>query len=1275
MKITLRLIATFVLLLAGSIFILGWSQPGLRLLAKTAAGLTGGTVTYQAVSGTLTSAWEVENLHIHTPVAQISIGSVKAEWRPLQLIKKRLHVMMFAVQGVEVFFPEGQDSEEPETQSPAGPISLPALRLPVAVLLDSIRIENAKLSSTSFPEIASIEHLYLSISGRQQTFELEEFDLSAKGYSAKLAGTLDTAEGWQVKLGGDAAFSGYGVGPLVGRLHVAGPLEHLTAHVELDSPTRATVDGEITGLPNDFQWQADLEIEKFQLEEAHDILPEMMIGVKGPAHGDLENYSATLQGNMDYLFFDDVDFQIELSGNYDQIEFPRVIAANARGKADLVDGLLSWDKELLWRGTLELFDFDPSQLPGDYPGRISLGLVSSGTYTREDGLRLVGEFSDIRGKLRGFPLTGKGKIEISESTIRLNEVDFASNDAGLQLSGMMRMAEGLDRPGQSLEWQADVAINDVNPSLFFADYPGRLSGRVSSSGVRLKDSLTGEVHIDRLEGIVRDYPVEGRGELLLGSDQLELNDVLLKSGTSEMRLAGSAGDELDLSVALSSPDLSEFLVELGGEVSLAGRVLGTRQKPNLTANLRGSKIRYREYAIESIKAQVEGGLEPQSTITGMVEASGLRTGGEEVPVVDKVKLNLEGLVDQHELTGLVQVNENMADFILKGGLAESFQWDGELQRFRLTGDDIGTWGQQGTAPLSLSAGLAQLGSFCLADGGERVCLSAMWKGDDQAFSADFGWQDIELARLRPFIPLKDPIWGKTSADFTFGGTAGRLEIGSGLLAVTKAGIGHRDEQADEDWERTDLDSAVLRVNLDGENLVAQLESYFADKSSFVLDAEVSNMDSFAKGLDALPLRGVVEADIRSLDFVAPLTDYHIRPSGSLYGILDLAGTVAAPVITGNMNLADGVLDLPDLGISLKNVKFAVRGAENGATVSAEATSGEGWLKAQGHLRLEEDGMVGDFAFTGESFDAVLLPEYAIQASPDLRLQFNSSEGRLTGKLHIPSAQLMPKDFKAAVNESGDVIFVNGEDEEKSTGWQFGTSLLISLGNEVRLSGYGLSGNLVGGLQLDMVPGSVMTGKGELSLEDGVFSVYGRSLDLVRSKLLFSGGSIENPGVDARAEKVVSVGDAKSEVVEVGVDVTGTVENLEFVLFSDPPMDDTDILAYMVIGRSMSSAGQQDENLLSSAALALGLETSVGLVDRLTNLLPIDELYIEGTTSEEMSLVVGKKLTKELYIGYDHNFFDQLGEWLLRYDLGKGFSVETRSSTEATGADILYSFER
>ena len=61
-------------------------------------------------------------------------------------------------------------------------------------------------------------------------------------------------------------------------------------------------------------------------------------------------------------------------------------------------------------------------------------------------------------------------------------------------------------------------------------------------------------------------------------------------------------------------------------------------------------------------------------------------------------------------------------------------------------------------------------------------------------------------------------------------------------------------------------------------------------------------------------------------------------------------------------------------------------------------------------------------------------------------------------------------------------------------------------------------------------------------------------------MLFTGGPIDNPGVDVRAQVKVSDKEAMGEGYTVGVDISGLVQDLKYRLFSNPYMEDTEILS-------------------------------------------------------------------------------------------------------------------
>ena len=56
------------------------------------------------------------------------------------------------------------------------------------------------------------------------------------------------------------------------------------------------------------------------------------------------------------------------------------------------------------------------------------------------------------------------------------------------------------------------------------------------------------------------------------------------------------------------------------------------------------------------------------------------------------------------------------------------------------------------------------------------------------------------------------------------------------------------------------------------------------------------------------------------------------------------------------------------------------------------------------------------------------------------------------------------------------------------------------------------------------------------------------------------------------------------------------------------------------------------------------------------------------------LQVGKYLTPQLYFSYGWSLFSDSHVFRVRYNITKQWEIETRTGTEATGADIFYRIE-
>jgi translocation and assembly module TamB len=150
-------------------------------------------------------------------------------------------------------------------------------------------------------------------------------------------------------------------------------------------------------------------------------------------------------------------------------------------------------------------------------------------------------------------------------------------------------------------------------------------------------------------------------------------------------------------------------------------------------------------------------------------------------------------------------------------------------------------------------------------------------------------------------------------------------------------------------------------------------------------------------------------------------------------------------------------------------------------------------------------------------------------------------------------------------------------------------------------------------------------------------------------------------------------------VIAGLRITGSAQDPQIDVFSDPSLGETDALACLVTGRPMSAIGTADEgdsDLMQEASQSLGTAAGGLLAKRLGQRLGIDEFGI--AKSEEIggaALTIGQYLSPRLYVGFGVGLFDPGQLVTLRYDVSESISVEAVTSDQTTRAGIDYRVER
>jgi translocation and assembly module TamB len=307
---------------------------------------------------------------------------------------------------------------------------------------------------------------------------------------------------------------------------------------------------------------------------------------------------------------------------------------------------------------------------------------------------------------------------------------------------------------------------------------------------------------------------------------------------------------------------------------------------------------------------------------------------------------------------------------------------------------------------------------------------------------------------------------------------------------------------------------------------------------------------------------------------------------------------------------------------------------------------------------------------GENFEVIDTPELHIFISPDLTVDLAQHKVDIKGKLTIPEASIKPSNFDTVVSSSKDVVIVDpNKDKAKAVVWAVSSEMRLLLGDKVWFDGFGLKAWLKGDLEVSDKSGKVATGRGELGISEGTFRAFGRPLKIDRGRLVFRGGPIDNPGLDVAASRSID-----AENVNVSVKIGGTLAEPTFNTSSEPPMAQTDVLSYLLYGKKSDENTSISSDILVQAAASAGIG-STGLKDSMQDKLKLTEFSISGSSKEDMAMTLGSYLSPSLFVGYTFGLFEAESQFQLNYRLSKSWYLEMETSTEASGGDIFYSFER
>jgi translocation and assembly module TamB len=939
------------------------------------------------------------------------------------------------------------------------------------------------------------------------------------------------------------------------------------------------------------------------------------------------------------------------------LEHGRITGIGGSGR---LDGRLSWQDALSWQLELAGSGFDPGSFGPVPAGTLDLTVRTDGRFG-DAGLSWQMAVDELRFRTAHVdrPLAGTGQLTGTATGLD-GDVRLTAGGSSVSVQAAVGWSDGVS-------WDGRLALDAFDPSLL-DDLPGGaidavLSSRGSSGGQHLDIEAT----LERLSGRLAGYQLQGGGTVTYRDGRLLVSNLQVNNGANRLVVDGTVTEQLDLQIVVEGADLERLYEPLRGDVTLSGRLSGTRVEPVVDGRLAATALHYHGYGLQSGTGTIRFGHDGPETIDVFLQVQGLTGEG---LTAEHGSLRVAGSRGDHRVDLDLGGAAGHLEATLAGALAEGWRWAGTLRETEFISNDYGDWRQSGAADCLLAADQVEVDGLCIASGASSLCTDAAWRASGD-WSAELSSLRLTLGDLHGWGVPNSPLAGTVEGSVSVAGRGALLKRAAGTLfaAELDVNVGEHGWYPDLHWSDSRLD-----IELTGATLSARLSSHFSDDSLLTARLAIDGLTGLDADFRQLPISGRVQLEDVDPEPLAPLTDDYLLPSGRLTADLRIGGELRAPSLSGRVDLDDGEIGFPELGIALNDLHGTVHGRGERLTVELRGRSGSGTARGSGELVFPDSGWRGDFQIDGDDCLLVDQSEMMIVASPEIELAIGPDGGSLSGRVHISEALVQPEEMRGSVSPSSDVVFVD-QDQETSA-WPFRFSVDISLGEKVRVEGYGVDAMLTGGLLVKDIPDQGMTGRGELMVDSGTFTLYGQPLQISRGQLVFTGGMIDNPDLDIVARKTVQGAAFGPDGAVVGVKVSGSAQNYHLELFSQPTMAENDIVAYLLLDKPIAAAGDENgRGIVNEAITAVGLAAGNDILGDITGFMPIDDLHLEGSADQGgASLVLGKRLTDDLSISYDFNLFEHAAAFRVRYEFGRGFSVQSRNSIESNGVELLYSFE-
>lgn len=878
---------------------------------------------------------------------------------------------------------------------------------------------------------------------------------------------------------------------------------------------------------------------------------------------------------------------------------------------------------------------------------------------------LTGDAEGMHIPPSSVDLSGVGGI----NQARLDKLQINGLRGQLNLQGDLNWADGF-------KWQTNANLDQLHAGDYFKHWPAVLSGDVQFQGNANRQGWLIELPQLSIQGQVSQRNFSVKGDAATGSKYwFSTSGLSLNYGENQLDTQGFIGDNSgDFKLNINAPTIAGLVPDLQGGVKGHLSFNGDLYQFDFVSDLNAQNLSFG--AFQLAKGSIQGQITEKQQIQGELKAelSGFKIG--EMNLQNAV-LQIKGNEQDHQLSLSSQGSPVATSFNLSGNFDRTLQhWKGELSEIAVKTPQghIGT-DKKLQITYDHNQLQAEVNPHCWKHSYAELCLNEpvsvgklgnilfQLKRFDVAFINQLSGQENLLKGL---LSGKGKVnWSQTQP------IQAQTEF-EGKQLVLSPKIGHRNFHLV-------LADLQVKADLEDNNLKTDTKIQLAQQG--LIKAELNIQDI----VQQRKLSGGLNIQQLDLDLLSQLLSRNEKISGEISSALTFAGDLNRPLLNGQ-------LQVRNIGTQLKTLPFNLEQSELALQFYGERSTLSGQLKsAAGSLLLKGEASWQGFSQWKAGLQAearnflVELPSFGkLKVSPNLNLKADGNVLALSGDVHIPWARLEIDELPpSAVEVSKDEVILERKSERKNTalsmpvpaettsGMQIKSDIKIQLGDDVKVSAYGLKSDLNGLLSLKQEKGKLGL-YGQINLKNGRYRAYGQDL-LVRKGEVYFSGLAEQAMLNIEA--VRNPESMENTAVTAGLKVSGVATSPEINVFSTPALSQDEALSYLLTGRSLEKSGEAGSSgSVGAALLGLGLGKSGSVVSNIGQAFGIQDLNLDTAGVGEKSKVeVSGSISPRLKVKYGIGLFDGLAEVTVRYRLLPQLYLQSVSGVNQA-FDLLYQFE-